>query len=148
MKNIASVKQSEIEEKWYLVDARGQRIGRLASIVAELLQGKNNPLVRSYHIPMVKVVVINATKLDFTEKRGITKFYKSYSGFPGGLRFINLKDLSKEIPERPIENAIKGMLPRTKRGDEMMANLKIYSTETHPHVAQNPEVVDIKSIKL
>ncbi len=148
MKSVTSVKQSEIEEKWYLVDARGLRIGRLASTVAELLQGKNNPKMRNYHKPMNKVVIINASKIDFTEKRGMTKFYKSYSGYPSGLRYVSLEDLIKKFPAKPIEAAVKGMLPRTKRGREMLANLKIFGDENHDHEAQKPELINIKEIKL
>src|SRR6185369_402578 len=105
MKSITSIKQSEIKEKWYLVDATGQRIGTLASKVAELLQGKADPLARRYHKPMTKVVVVNAGKIDFTEKKGVSKFYKSYSGFPGGLRQVDLNHTFAKFPTRPIENA-------------------------------------------
>lgn len=148
MKSITSVKQSDIKEKWYLIDANGARIGRLASISAQLLQSKNDVLKRDYHVPMAKVVIINADKLDITEKRGMTKFYKSYSGFPGGLRYVSLKDLSVKHPEKPIESAIKGMLPRTKRGDNMMANLRIYAGEVHDHQAQDLEKIDLQNFKI
>ncbi len=148
MKNINRVSQSEIKEQWYLVDASGVRIGRLASKVAELLQGKNDVLKREYHKPMTKVIVINSDKLDFTAKRGMTKFYKSYSGFPGGLRFETLSELVEKKSDRPIMNAVKGMLPATKRGDEMLANLKVFSGEEHPHTAQTPTVINIKELKL
>ena len=148
MKSITSVKQSDIKEKWYIIDARGARIGRLASITAQLLLGKNDVLKRDYHEPMTKVVIINADKLDITEKRGMTKFYKSYSGFPGGLRYASLKDLSAKHPEKPIESAIKGMLPRTKRGADMMANLRIYAGEDHKHQAQELEKIDLQNFNI
>lgn len=148
MRSITSVKQSDIKEKWYLIDARGARIGTLASITAQLLQGKNDVLKRDYHKPMTKVVIINAEKIDFTEKRGMTKFYKSYSGFPGGLRYASLRDLNQKHPEKPLEAAIKGMLPRTKRGKDMMSNLRIYTGETHNHQAQELETIDLQNIKL
>lgn len=147
MKSVTSIKQSDIQEKWYLVDATGYRIGNLASKVAELLQSKNNPMVREYHEPMTKVIVINASKIDFTEKRGMTKFFRSYSGYPGGLRFISLEEIFKTHPEKPIEIAVKGMLPKTKRGRAMIANLKVFANETHPHEAQQPEVIDLRNTK-
>ncbi len=148
MKSLTSVKQSEIAEKWYLIDAEGARIGRLATIAAELLQGKTNPLTKKYLKPMVKVVVVNAKKIDFTAKKGMTKFYKRYSGFPGGLKFISLEDTMKLHPERPLENAIKGMLPKTKMGNDIFSNLNIYSDDVHPHQAQTLEKIDIRNFKI
>ena len=148
MKSISSVKQSEIQQKWYLIDATGQRIGTLASKVAQLLIGKNDPKMRPYHKPMAKVVVVNAGKIDFTFKRGMTKFYKSYSGYPDGLSFSSLENTFKKFPTRPLENAIKGMLPKTKRGDLMLGNLRVYADNTHPHEAQKFEVIDVKNFKI
>ncbi len=148
MKNINRVPQSEIKEQWYLVDASGLRIGLLASKVAELLQGKNDVMKRPYHKPMYKVVVVNSDKIDFTSKKGMTKFYKSYSGFPGGLRFESLEELVAKGSDRPIMNAVKGMLPATSRGDEMLANLKVFKGTDHPHTAQTPTVINIRELKL
>jgi len=148
MRSITSISQSEILEKWYLIDARGARIGTLASIAAQLLQEKNNVLKREYHKPMAKVVIINAQKIDFTDKRGMTKFYKSYSGYPGGLRYVSLENLSEKHPEKPIESAIKGMLPRTKRGKDMMANLRIYIDDNHSHQAQALEKIDLQNFNI
>ena len=148
MKSISSISQNEIQEKWYLVDAEGKRIGILASKVSEILQGKNNPKVRRNHDPKVKVVVVNAEKVDVTPKKGLTKFYSAYSGYPGGIKFDNLADLVKNNPARPIELAVKGMLPRNKRGELMLANLKVFKGTEHPHAAQQPEAIDIKKLKL
>ncbi|MBE0573487.1 50S ribosomal protein L13 [Candidatus Dojkabacteria bacterium] len=148
MKSVTQIKQSDIKEKWYLVDASGMRIGNLASKVAEVLQGKNNPLVRRYHKPLNKVVVINAKNIDFTFKRGMSKFYKNYSGFPGGLKFTNLEETFTKHPERPIEIAVKGMLPKNKRGDDMFNNLKVYADENHPHTPQEIEKLDIRNIRI
>ncbi len=148
MKSITQVSQKDILEKWYLIDARGMKIGRLASVVSEVLQGKNNPLMRSNLKPLNKVIVINSEKLDITEKKAITKFYKFYSGFPGGLRYLNLRDQYKKDPTYIIEKAVKGMLPKTKRGSEMIANLRIFVGESHTHQAQNPEVLNIRSLKI
>lgn len=148
MKSISSIKQSEIKEKWYVFDATGQRIGTLASKVAQLLQGKNDPKVRAYHKPMAKVVILNAGKIDFTHKRGMTKFYKSYSGFPDGLSFSSLDSTFTKFPTRPLEIAIKGMLPKTKRGDLMFANLRVYADDKHPHEAQTMEKIDVKTFNI
>jgi large subunit ribosomal protein L13 len=148
MKSITSVSQNLIEEKWYLLDAEGQRIGLVASKAAELLQGKKNVLIRDYHDPKVKVVVINISKLDITPKKGITKFYKNYSGFPGGLRFQSLEEVMKSNPLKPIQSAVKGMLPKTKRASDMMANLKLFAGSEHAHGAQNPEKLDIRKLNI
>lgn len=148
MRNLSSISQNEIKESWYLIDAEGKRIGVIASKVSEILQGKMNPLVKKYHDPKVKVVVINASKVDVTPKRGLTKFYSSYSGYPGGIKFRNLDELLKVDSVKPIELAVKGMLPRTKRGNAMLANLKIYSSSEHPHVAQQPEKIDLNKLKI
>ena len=148
MKTVSSISQKEINEKWYLVDAEGKRMGILASKVAELLQGKNNPKIRSYHDPKVKVVVINVDKLDITPKRGLTKFYSAYSGYPGGIKYRNLSDQMKTNPTKPVELAVKGMLPRTKMGEVMLANLKLFAGKEHSHEAQQPELVNLKNLKL
>ena len=148
MRSTTSIKQSDIKEKWYLVDVKDKRIGRVATVVSQLLRGRNNPLVRPYHNPKVKIIIINAGSIDFTEKKGLTKFYKNYSGFPGGLKFVNLEDTFKKFPERPLQIAIKGMLPKTKKGDEIFSNLYIYPGQDHKHEAQRPELIDIEDIKL
>ena len=137
-----ATKQKEIEEKWYLIDAKGKRIGRIATKAAHLLMGKNNPLVKSYIDPKAKVVVINADKIDFTEKRGFSKFYMNYSGFPSGLKVTSLEDVMKKAPTKPLEHAIRGMLPRNKRGDALYTNLYVYASETHPHNGQQPVAVE------
>lgn len=148
MKSITSISQKDITEKWYLVNAEGQRIGTLASKVAEVLQGKLDPMARAYHKPTTKVVIVNAEKIDFTAKKGMTKFYKNYSGFPGGLRYTSLEELAAKHPEKPLVSAISGMLPKTKRADQMMANLKIFAGSEHNHVAQNPETLDLRKLKI
>ncbi len=143
-----SIKQKEIEEKWYVVDATDQRIGKIASLTAELLLGKNNPLVRANLDPKTKVVVINASKIDFTPKRGFSKFYKNYSGFPSGLKFESLEEKFEKNKVFPIENAVKGMLPKNKRGRAILTNLKVYEGSEHPHEAQQPEAIDLNTYKL
>jgi large subunit ribosomal protein L13 len=142
------ISQKDINEKWYLIDANGQRIGRIASLAAELLMGKTSVLSRDYLDPKVKVVVINAEKIDFTAKRGFSKFYKSFSGYPGGLKFTSLDEMFKKNKTFPIENAVKGMLPKTKKSDRAIVNLKVYVGSEHPHTAQTPEEINIKTFKI
>lgn len=148
MKSVSSISQNDITEKWYVVDATGARIGVLASKVSELLQGKNNPKMKKYHDPKVKVVVINTNNLDVTPKRGLTKFYSAYSGFPGGIKFSNLDDLMRSDSTKPVTLAVKGMLPRTKRGEAMLANLKVFTGSEYPHEAQQPEAINLKNLKI
>lgn len=148
MKSVSSISQNDITEKWYVVDATGARIGVLASKVSELLQGKNNPKMKKYHDPKVKVVVINTNNLDITPKRGLTKFYSAYSGFPGGIKFSNLDDLMRSDSTKPVTLAVKGMLPRTKRGEAMLANLKVFTGSEYPHEAQQPEAINLKNLKI
>lgn len=148
MKSITKISQKAIKEKWYLVDATGLRVGTLASKVAELLQHKNDVFYRDNLKPMIKVVITNSDKLDIPQKRGISKYYKSYSGYPGGLKFTSLNDLMKKDSTKVIVNAVRGMLPKTKRGDEMLNNLYVYKSESHKHTANLPEKIDILKIKL
>lgn len=140
--------QKQISEKWYLIDANGHRIGRVATLAAELLLGKNDPMVRKNLEPNAHVVVINAGKIDFTPKRGYTKFYKSYSGYSGGLNFESLEEKFEKNKTFPIENAVKGMLPKNKRGAAIFTNLRVFEGEAHPHEAQKPEKIDISVYKL
>lgn len=143
-----TVSQKEINEQWYLIDAAGHRVGRVASIAAELLLGKNDPLVKDYLKPRKHVVVINSAKLDHTPKRAMTKFFKRYSGYPGGLTVEDLETRFKKNPNFVIEHAIKGMLPKNSRGRAIYSNLRVYAGEEHEHEAQKPEKVDITQIKL
>jgi large subunit ribosomal protein L13 len=140
------VKASEIKEQWFIIDAADQAMGRVASNVAELLMGKHDPLtaLADYHIPQVKVIVTNASKLNVTEKKAAQKTYTQYSGFPGGLRVDTLGKVMKLYPERAIENAVWGMLPKNKRGRAIYKNLFVYAGATHPHEAQQPKSVVIQ----
>lgn len=147
MKSLTSIKKSLIEEKWYLVDADNLKPGRLASVVAQLLQGKLNPLVRKYHNPKVKVVVVNTDKLDISPKKGVTEFFRSYSGFPGGLKFTNLEDLMKKDSTKVVRIMVEGMMPKTKMSNAIAVNLKLFKSNTHTHEAQKPEVLDLKTLK-
>lgn len=141
--NVTRIKQSQIEERWFLIDASNKRLGVLSTMIAHILQHKNDPFYRRNLIPRHKVIVINTDKLDITPKRALSKYYKSYSGYPGGLRFISLKEQMKKDSTKVVMKAVKGMLPKNKRSREMLANLYIYRTSDHPHKAQDSLTVKI-----
>jgi large subunit ribosomal protein L13 len=133
-------KPSEIERKWYLVDADGKTLGRLASEIATILRGKHKPI----YDPSVDcgdyVVVINAERIHTTGRRLDQKMYYRHSGYPGGLTEVSLRDQLAKHPTRPLAAAVKGMLPKNRLGRKMILNMKIYAGSEHPHEAQQPEV--------
>ncbi len=143
-----TISQTQIEEKWYLVDAAGKRIGVLATKLAELLLGKNNPKVRPNLLPRINVVVINSDSIDYTPKRGFTKFYKKFSGFPSGLKHEDLDTVMLKDSTNVIYSAVKGMLPKNSRGRKIISNLKVYKTSEHPHNAQAPQLLDLNKYRL
>ena len=136
-------KPAEVERKWLIVDAEGQTLGRLATQIAVLLRGKHKPI----YSPSVDcgdyVIVINAEKIAVTGNRLDKKVYYRHSGYPGGLRQINLRDQLERFPTRPVELAVKGMLPKNKLGRKMIKKLKIYAGAEHPHEAQMPEPYEL-----
>lgn len=146
--NQRTISQKDIQEKWYILDASNTRIGKIATMAAQLLQGKNDPLYRPNLKANYHVVVVNADKIDFTDKRGFSKFYKSYSGFPSGLTHISLDEKFEKNKAFPVENAVRGMLPKTKRGREMITNLRVYAESTHPHDAQQPVSIDLNKYNI
>ena len=134
-----SIKISDIKKEWFVVDAEGQRLGRLASNIAQVIKGKNKP----YYTPHMDmgdcVIVINAEKEETTGKKESNKEYWHHTGFPGGQKSRNLANMRQNFPERIIENAVKGMLPHNRLGRKMLQHLKVYQGETHPHVGQEPK---------
>ena len=132
-------KQGEIVRKWYVIDASGQTLGRLASRAARILTGKNNPRYTPFIDTGDHVVVINADKVKLTGLKSEAKMYRHYTGFPGGLREEEYKKRMQRKPEAVIQQAILGMLPKTKMGRAMGKKLKVYKGEQHPHAAQKPE---------
>ena len=136
------VPKGKVESEWILVDAEGQSLGRTATIIASYLQGKHKPI----YTPGVDtgdfVVVINSSRLQFTNKQLETKFYYRHSNYPGGLKTINLRDQVSKHPDRVIRHAVWGMLPHNKLGRQLIKKLKIYAGSTHPHAAQNPKPVE------
>jgi large subunit ribosomal protein L13 len=130
------LKASEIERHWHVIDASGKTLGRLATEIARLLQGKHKPISSSYLDTGDFVVVINAVKVHVTGKKLEQKIYYRHSNYPGGLKSINLAKLLDTHPTRVIEHAVKGMLPHNRRGRAMARRLKVYSGDSHPHQAQ------------
>ncbi len=133
-------KPSEIERKWYVLDAEGKTLGRLASEAASILRGKKKPIYTPFIDTGDYVIVINAEKIQVTGKKAEKKVYKSYSGYPGGLKEVVYKDLQKKKPEEIIRLAIKGMMPKGPLGRKMYKKLKVYVGPDHIHEAQKPEV--------
>ena len=134
-------KAGEIVRKWYVVDASGQTLGRLASQVARILMGKNNPRYTPFIDTGDHVVVINADKVKTTGMKSEQKVYQHYTGYPGGLRTESFRKRFANRPDRIIEQAVLRMLPKSKLGRQMISKLKIYRGDKHPHEAQKPEAL-------
>lgn len=133
-------KQGEIARKWFVIDGKGQTLGRLAVRVANILSGKNSPRYTPFLDTGDHVIVINASKIRLTGLKAESKMYRHYTGFPGGLREEEFKKLFARKPEAVVEEAVEGMLPKTKLGRAMVKKLKVYRTDKHPHEAQKPEL--------
>lgn len=129
------------KRKWYVVDAAGQTVGRLATEVSRVLSGKNNPQWTPFLDTGDHVIVINARKAVFKGSKATQKVYRHHTLYPGGLREISVTDQFAKHPERVIELAVKGMLPKTKLGKAMAKKLKVYADAEHPHAAQQPEAL-------
>ena len=129
--------------KWYVVDASGKTVGRLATEVARMISGKNNPAWTPFMDMGDHVVVINARKAIFTGSKNDQKMYRRHTLYPGGLRETTVKEMFEKKPERVIELAVKGMLPKSKLGKAMAKKLKVYADADHRHTAQKPESVEI-----
>jgi large subunit ribosomal protein L13 len=134
-----------VEKKWYVVDAADQRLGRLATEIANVLRGKN----KTYFTPHMDtgdyVIVVNAEKVAVTGNKGSQKLYRRHSGRPGGMKTETFDHLQARIPERIIEQAVKGMLPKNALGRKLFTNLKVYAGPNHQHHAQQPETLTIKT---
>lgn len=132
-------KTGEVVQRWFVIDAADQVVGRLAVQIANILRGKHRPEYTPHVDTGEFVVVINAGKLRFTGKKLQTKTYKTYSHYPGGLREVRARDLMVTHPDRILEEAVKRMVPRNRLGRKQMTKLKIYAGPQHPHQAQQPE---------
>ena len=136
-------KQAEIERDWYVVDAEGETLGRLAARIAPILKGKHKPIYTPHLDCGDFVIVVNAEKVRVTGRKLDQKFYHRHSGYPGGLKSISLRDQLDKHPERVLEAAIRGMLPKNKLGRRMVKKLKVYAGDTHPHQAQQPKPLEL-----
>ena len=130
--------------KWFLVDAKGKTVGRLATEIARVLTGKNKATWTPFLDMGDHVIVVNARHAVFTGSKNDQKMYRHHTHYPGGLREISVKNMFLKNPEKVIESAVKGMLPKTKLGKAMAKKLKVYADGEHRHAAQNPEIIEIK----
>lgn len=144
MRTTYMAKPNEVERKWYIVDAEGKTLGRLASEVAALIRGKHKPQFTPHVDTGDFVVVINSEKIHLTGKKMENKKYYRHSLHPGGLKVTVAQDLIAKYPERVIESAVHGMLPKTRMGEKMKLRLKAYAGAAHPHEAQKPEVYELR----
>lgn len=135
---------NNIERKWYIVDAEGQTLGRLASEVATILRGKNKPTYTPNVDTGDNVIIINAEKIELTGKKLTDKIYYRHSQFPGGLKSRTALEMRTNYPEKMLELAIKGMLPKNSLGRQMFKKLHVYAGNEHPHQAQQPEVYQLR----
>lgn len=135
-------KPNEIDRKWYLIDAEGKVLGRLASEVASILRGKNKPIYTPHVDTGDFVIIINADKVKLTGKKLDQKEYRYHTGYPGGLKSVSYRRMMSENPEKAIQLAVKGMLPKNSLGRQMFKKLKVYSGPEHNHEAQKPEIYE------
>ncbi|MBW4659107.1 MAG: 50S ribosomal protein L13 [Drouetiella hepatica Uher 2000/2452] len=138
--------QDSIVRDWYVVDAENQRLGRLASEIAMVLRGKNKPTYTPHMDTGDFVIVINAEKINVTGKKSSQKLYRRHSGRPGGMKTETFAKLQDRMPERIIEQAVKGMLPKNTLGRQLFTKLKVYAGTNHPHQAQLPVVLNVQTI--
>lgn len=136
-------KEEDVQREWYVVDASGQTLGRLAAQVASVLRGKHKPI----YSPSVDagdfVIVVNAEKVHVTGRKLDQKMYYRHSGYPGGLKEITLRNLLQQHPTRVIEHAVQGMLPKNRLGRQVFKHLKVYAGSEHPHEAQQPKTLEL-----
>jgi len=138
-----AVKKEEVTKKWYLIDAKNEVLGRVASQVASILKGKHKAIYTP-HVDMGdNVIIINADKVKVTGGKPLKKIYYRHSGYPGGLKAISYQEMMKKDPTFALRHAIKGMLPHNRLGRKQLLNVKIYAGENHPHQAQQPEKLEI-----
>tara|TARA_Y100000815_G_scaffold258361_1_gene267673 strand:- start:347 stop:802 length:456 start_codon:yes stop_codon:yes gene_type:complete len=142
-----SANKNTVNKEWVVVDAEGQTLGRMSTIVAKLLRGKYKPNYTPHVDCGDNVVVINASKINLTGKKWDAKSYIRHTGYPGGQRSLTAKELYGKDPARLIENAVKGMLPKNKLGSAIYRNLKVYAGAEHGQEAQKPKAININELK-
>ncbi|MFH0977096.1 MAG: 50S ribosomal protein L13 [Spirochaetota bacterium] len=138
-----SMKAGEIEKRWFIIDAEGKILGRIATKIADILRGKHKPSFTAHLDMGDNIVVINAEKIVLSGTKEEDKQYYSHSHYPGGIKFRSIKKIRAEKPEYILEHAVKGMLPKSKLGKQLFTNLKIYKGAKHPHQAQKPEKLEV-----
>jgi large subunit ribosomal protein L13 len=134
----------EVERKWYVVDAEGQTLGRLATEIATILRGKNKPQYTPHVDTGDFVVVVNAEKVAVTGKKAEQKVYRRHSGYPGGLKETSYEQLMERRPTEILRRAVKGMMPKNRLARQQLRKLKIYAGPEHPHAAQNPQPYEVR----
>ena len=132
-----------IERKWYVVDAEGKTLGKVATNVAHVLRGKHRPYFSPDRELGDYVIVVNADKVDLTGRKKDQKMYYRHSGYLGGLKALNFREMVRKNPIYPVEHAVKGMLPKNRLGRKLFQNMKVYAGPDHPHAAQKPEKLEI-----
>jgi large subunit ribosomal protein L13 len=137
---------STLQGDWYVIDAADQRLGRLATEIAMILRGKRKPQYTPHLDTGDFVIIVNAEKITVTGKKRSQKLYRRHSGRPGGMKTETFAKLQDRLPERIIEQAVKGMLPKNSLGKQLFTKLKVYAGETHPHAAQQPKELKINTI--
>ncbi|MCL1935042.1 MAG: 50S ribosomal protein L13 [Defluviitaleaceae bacterium] len=144
MRTTYTVKESEIERIWYVVDATGHTLGRLTSEIAKILKGKHKPIYTPHLDTGDYVIVINADKIKVTGKKLDQKIYRNHTGYPGGLKEKTMRDVQQKKPEYIITHAVKGMLPKKALGAKMLKKLRVFAGAEHGHQSQKPQVLEIK----
>jgi large subunit ribosomal protein L13 len=137
------VKPEEASRSWYVIDVEGKRLGRVAATIAHMLRGKNKPFYAPHQECGDYIVVINADKIQVTGRKFENKVYYHHTGYPGGLRENTFAELIARDGARPLENAIRGMLPKGPLGRKLYQNVKVYAGPTHPHAAQQPVALEL-----
>jgi len=142
VKTTKSVRAQDVERNWFVIDAQGQTLGRLTSRIASILRGKHKPEYTPHVDCGDYVIVVNAEKIHVTGRKLSQKKYYRHSGYPGGLKQVTLRDQLQKFPDRVVESAVRGMLPKNRLGRQMFKKLKVYSGPAHPHEAQQPEILE------
>lgn len=137
-------KKETVQRKWYVIDAQDQVLGRLAAEIARRLRGKHKPIYSPHVDTGDYIIVVNADKIRLTGKKMENKVYYRHTGYPGGIKSITAEQLLRRKPERLLEHAVKGMLPKNRLGRRMYKKLKVYARPDHPHAAQQPEVLTLE----
>lgn len=144
MRTTYIAKAADVQRKWYVVDATDHTLGRLSSEVAKILRGKNKPIYTPNLDTGDFVIIVNADKVKVTGKKMEQKLYRRHSGYVGGLKETNLREMMEKKPDEVIRHAVKGMLPKNTLGRDMLRKLHVYSGSEHEHQAQKPEALEIK----